>query len=309
MKLMMPICESHWGQVPARVAGACALAAVLTLSACGGGGGAPSPAPNQAPTAVAKLSGEAVLAAVTTFDTSGTTDADGSIATRSWNYGDGQSGSADSHSYTRAGSYTATLTVTDNLGATASASVPVTVTKCSAAGTAAALLSPQPTLCVQTSRGEMVFEVFPVQAPITVANFLKYVDDGFYAGTLFHRVIAGFVAQAGGFIAGPTAKAATYAPIVLESNNGLKNWQYTLAMARTSVPDSATSQFYINLLDNHGLDYSASVAGANGYAVFGQVISGTALVDALGTVATGTAAGMTDVPVQDITIRSMVRLP
>ena len=146
------------------------------------------------------------------------------------------------------------------------------------------------------------------RAPITVANFLKYVDDGYFKGTIFHRVIAGFVAQGGGFLPGPVAKTATYAPIALESNNGLKNWQYTLAMARTNVAASATSQFFINLVDNHALDYSATVAGANGYAVFGQVISGTAVVDAIGAVATATTGGFADVPVQDVLIRSVVRM-
>ena len=168
------------------------------------------------------------------------------------------------------------------------------------------------TVTMTTSKGVIEIGLDATHAPLTVANFKKYVNDGFYSGTLFHRVINGFVIQGGGYTkvgSSLTEKTPTYAAIPLESNNGLKNWQYTLAMARTSVPDSATSQFYINLLDNHGLDYSASVAGANGYAVFGQVIGGTAVVDALGSVATGTAAGMTDVPVQDITIRSMVRLP
>ena len=185
---------------------------------------------------------------------------------------------------------------------------PVTVAKCSVVGTQAATLSPHTSLCVQTSRGEMVFEVYPVQAPITAANFLKYVDDGFFVGTIFHRVIAGFVAQGGGYLPGPVAKAATYAAIALESNNGLKNWQYTLAMARTSAPASATSQFYINLVANSALDYSAAAGGANGYAVFGQVISGTAVVDAIGTVATTTSGGLADVPVQDVLIRSVVRM-
>ena len=290
-----------------KLAGSLLLLALI--GGCGGGGS--SPPANVAPVAVAKLSGEAVMNAGTAFDTTGTADSDGSIATRSWNYGDGQTGSANSHVYASAGSFTATYTVTDNSGATASANVTVTVAKCSSDGTRLAALSPFPTLCMQTTRGEMVIEVYPTQAPATVANFLRYVDDGFYSGLLFHRVIADFVAQAGGYKPGLVVKAATYAPIALESNNGLKNWHYTLAMARTSVPDSATSQFYINLQDNPSLDYDSTVAGSNGYAVFGQVIAGTAVVDGLGTVATGTvaSAGLSDVPLQDIVISSVVRMP
>jgi cyclophilin family peptidyl-prolyl cis-trans isomerase len=303
--LFLPIRLLISRRVPALAAGA----ALVLLTACGGGGGGSTPAPaaNQAPTAVAKLSGEAVLYGTTVFDTTGTADPDGTIASRNWNYGDGQTGTVDNHVYAATGNYTATLTVTDNQNATASTSVAVTVAKCSVAGTHAASLSPFTTLCVQTSLGEMVFELFAAQAPVTVANFLKYVDDGFYSGTLFHRVIANFVVQGGGYTAGMVAKTPTYAPIVLESNNGLSNRQYTLAMARTSVADSATSQFYVNLVDNLFLDYSTSVAGPNGYAVFGQVLfSGTATVDAIGRVATNAA---NDVPLKDVILRSVVRLP
>lgn len=282
---------------------------VIGFSACGGGGGGATGSPNASPNASAKVVGEAVANATTTLDSSASLDTDGTIASRSWSYGDGQTGTSDTHVYALPGSYTAALTVTDNKGATVTTQVAVTVAKCSVAGTQAAALSPHTTVCVQTTLGEMVFELFSAQAPVTAANFLMYVDDGFYAGTLFHRVIAGFVIQGGGYTSGPVPKAATYAPIVLESNNGLKNWQYTLAMARTNVPDSATSQFYVNLVDNHSLDYSATVAGANGYAVFGQVISGTAVVDAIGALSTGAVGGLADVPLQDVLVRSIVRLP
>lgn len=284
-------------------------AAFLLLAACGGGGSGAEATPNKFPTAAAKMTGEAVLNASTAFDTTGTVDVDGSIASRFWDYGDGQTGTVDNHTYRATGTYTVTLSVTDDKGATASTSLTVTVAKCSTAGTQTAALSPHKTLCVQTTRGEMVFEVYPTQAPITAANFLKYVDDGFYSGTIFHRVIAGFVAQGGGYLPGLTAKMALYAPIALESSNGLKNWQYTLAMARTNVANSATSQFFVNLVANPNLDYNAANASPNGYAVFGQVISGTAVVDAIGTVATASAGGLTDVPVQDVVIRSMVRMP
>lgn len=295
------------------------LVAGALLTACGGGGGgttnppttpiAPITPSNQPPVAAAKLGGEAVLQATTLFDTTGTADPDGSIASRSWAYGDGQTGSADNHIYTATGSYSATLTVTDNSGASATTTVAVVVAKCSSAGTQDARRSPFRTLCVQTSRGEMVFELYETQAPVTTANFLQYVDEGFFGNTLFHRVIADFVIQGGGYGPGPLAKAATHPAIRLESNNTLKNTQYTLAMARTNVADSATSQFFINLLDNPTLNYNPAIATANGYAVFGQVISGTAVVDAIGVVATTTAAGLSNVPVQDVLIRSIVRMP
>ncbi len=294
------------------------LASVLgtaALASCGGGGsgggsGSGSDAAvNQAPVAAASISSAAVLNAQTSFDTSGTQDPEGRIASRSWAYGDGQIGSTDAHIYTSTGIFTAVYTVTDDQGAAASKSLAVTVLKCSVAGTQAATLSPYPSVCMQTTKGELVIEVYPAQAPATAANFLNYVDRGFYAGTLFHRVIPGFVVQGGGYLSGLTAKAPTDAAIVLESQNGLKNWQYTLAMARSTAANSATSQFFVNLVDNPSLDYSAAVAGANGYAVFGQVISGTAVIDQIATAPTATVGGFADVPVTDIIIRGAVRMP
>jgi cyclophilin family peptidyl-prolyl cis-trans isomerase len=288
-------------------------------ASCGGGGGggaSPSPPdsggvapPNQPPVAVAKLSSPAVAGAATVFDTVGTRDADGTLASRNWVYGDGQSGTADSHIYKLPGAYTAVYTATDDKGASATASVTVTVAKCSQAGLSAAQLSPYPSVCIQTSLGELVVEVFPAQAPKSSAAFLKYVDDGFYENTIFHRVIRDFVAQVGGFTSGMVPKPATYAPIVLESDNGLKNWQYTMAMARGPQPNSATSQFFINFVANPGLDFSPSLSSPNGYAVFGQVISGTAIVDQIANLATGSVAGFTDVPSQDVVVRSTLRLP
>ena len=295
------------------------LAAAVLLTACGGGGGgssSPTTPTNQPPVAAAKLGGEAVLQATTLFDITGTADVDGSITSRSWAYGDGQTGSADSHIYTATGSYVATLTVTDNSGVSASTTVQVTVAKCSSAGTQDARRSPFTTLCVQTSRGEMVFELYAAQAPLTTANFLRYVDKGFYSGLLFHRVLhegdpnaPGGVIQSGGFLPGLVPKVTSDPAIPLESNNGLKNSPYTIGMARLAAPDSATSQFYINPLDNHGFDYSAAQAAPNGYAVFGLVISGTSVVDAIASVATTSAGGLTGVPVQNVLIRSIVRLP
>lgn len=305
-------------QVPrVRVASFAALAA-LALTACGGGGGGSGSGtlPNQAPTASAKLVGEAVLQATTTFDSSASADADGSIAAKSWDYGDGTTGTADTHTYTAAGSYTATLTVTDNLGATGKATVAVTVAKCSADGLTLAAGSPQhAVVCMQTSRGELVIELFPTQAPVTVANFLKYVDDGFYAGTLIHRVTkvatSGIaVAQGGGYTTGLNAKTATYGPIVLESANGLSNVAYTLAMARTSVANSATSQFFINLVDDSvQLNRGTTAPGwdPNGYAVFGQLLATTQRQTTLDAIIA--TALVSDTPSPEVVIRSAVRVP
>lgn len=156
---------------------------------------------------------------------------------------------------------------------------------CSAAGIAASNASTaSATVCMLTSDGEVVIELYANKAPITVANFLKYVKDGFYSNTVFHRVPRDFVVQGGGFVTGGYEKPATYGAIALESNNGLSNVRGTIAMARTSLPNTATSQFFFNTVDNSNcLDYgkvSCDVTG-NGYAVFGKVISGLPTIDAI----------------------------
>ncbi|MCF8212240.1 MAG: peptidylprolyl isomerase [Rhodoferax sp.] len=163
---------------------------------------------------------------------------------------------------------------------------------------------PDPQVTMVTTLGTIVLELYPAKAPLSVDNFLKYTRDRFYDDLLFHRVIAGFMVQGGGFTKGPVAKTPTYAPIKLESNNGLKNLRSTLAMARTTAVDSATSQFFINLVDNAFLDYSAASAG---YAVFGKVVDGMAVVDAMAAVPTGVVGGMADVPKNDILILSAVQ--
>jgi len=228
-----------------------ALLGALALAACGGGGGGgdgPPPPPNKPPVAAARLSGEAVLGAVTSFDTTGTADPDGSISSRSWAYGDGTTGATDNHVYAAAGSYSATLTVTDNAGATASATVAVTVAKCSTAGRQAATLSPFPSVCMQTTMGELVIEVYPTQMPVTAVNFLTYVQEGFYSGLLFHRVIPDFVVQGGGFLPGLVPKTATHAPIALESNladgacrTGSTPWPWRERTTPTRRPRSSSS--------------------------------------------------------------------
>ncbi len=162
---------------------------------------------------------------------------------------------------------------------------PVTVaptTSCSAAGIAASTASTAPaTVCMLTSKGEIVIALESVKAPITVANFLKYVNSKFYDNTIFHRVVPGFVVQGGGILSGYTTKPGALDPIKLESQNGLSNLRGTVAMARTSQPDSATNQFFFNTVDNKFLDYVPGVAGGEGYAVFGSVISGLATIDAI----------------------------
>lgn len=143
------------------------------------------------------------------------------------------------------------------------------------------------------------------RAPKTVENFLAYVRKGHYDGTVFHRVIPGFMIQGGGMEPGMKQKA-TDAPIENEANNGLRNDTYTIAMARTSAPHSATAQFFINVADNGFLNHTAPTAQGWGYAVFGKVVSGQAVVDAIAKVKTGNKAGHADVPVADVLIERAV---
>ncbi len=164
-----------------------------------------------------------------------------------------------------------------------------------------------PKVRLSTSMGDIVIELYPNKAPKTVANFLSYVLDGFYDGkdgkgaTIFHRVVPNFVIQGGGLTADLIQKA-TKDPIINEANNGLKNKRGTVAMARTSDPNSATSQFFINLVDNDFLDY---VEGENdGYAVFGEVVEGMDVVDKIASVETHTVGQYENVPVEPITINS-----
>ena len=155
-----------------------------------------------------------------------------------------------------------------------------------------------------TSAGTMRIELDDAKAPASVANFLAYAAKGHYADTVFHRVIKGFMVQGGGFAVGMTQKP-TDAPIANEANNGLKNSKYTLAMARTSVPHSATAQFFINAKDNTFLDFTSESAQGWGYAVFGRVVSGTEVVDAIDGMRTGRKGMHDDVPVEDVVIKSV----
>ncbi len=165
---------------------------------------------------------------------------------------------------------------------------------------------PAPRVALTTAVGSITLELDPLAAPKSVDNFLAYVSAGFYKDTLFHRVIPGFVIQAGGFNSGMVQKTDLNAPIALESDNGLSNLRGTVAMARTSAPDSATSQFFINLVDNLSLDYRS--AASPGYAVFGRVISGLDVADAIAATPTSSVNGYADVPVTELPITVMVRL-
>jgi peptidyl-prolyl cis-trans isomerase B (cyclophilin B) len=156
---------------------------------------------------------------------------------------------------------------------------------------------------IKTSLGDITIELDHVKAPISAQNFETYAKDGHYDGTVFHRVIPGFMIQGGGMDADMSQKK-TRASIKNESSNGLKNKKYTLAMARTNVPDSATSQFFINTKDNGFLDKAESQDGV-GYAVFGKVTDGTDIVDKIEKVRTGSKSGHRDVPVEAVTILSI----
>ncbi len=154
-----------------------------------------------------------------------------------------------------------------------------------------------------TNFGAIVLELDTEKAPETVANFLQYVNSGFYNGTIFHRVIDGFMIQGGGME--PSLKQkATRDPIKNEADNGLKNKTYTIAMARTPNPHSASSQFFINVGDNDFLNFSAPTAQGYGYCVFGKVVEGQDVVDAIKKVKTGSRGGHDDVPVDDVVIES-----
>jgi peptidyl-prolyl cis-trans isomerase A (cyclophilin A) len=183
---------------------------------------------------------------------------------------------------------------------------PAPYASCSAAGKAASDASAATvTVCMLTTQGEIVVGLNPVNAPVTVDNFLRYVAAGHYTNTLYHRVISNFVIQGGGyaavlsqgFTANPVEKP-TFAPIVLESNNGLKNLRGAIAMARTAQPNTATAQFYLNTVANPCLDYGNTCAGGdpNGYAVFGSIIAGMDVLDKIRAVATD----VNDRPRQDV---------
>jgi len=157
----------------------------------------------------------------------------------------------------------------------------------------------------ETSHGDFTVELFEKDAPLSVANFLSYIDSEFFDGTIFHRIVPGFVIQGGGFTEDMTQKK-TQPPVKNEADNGLKNKRGTLSMARTSDINSATSQFFVNLKDNEFLDHSR---GNFGYAVFAQVTEGMDVIDKIAAVETGRKRGFDDVPVEAVIMKSVRRLP
>jgi cyclophilin family peptidyl-prolyl cis-trans isomerase len=169
-----------------------------------------------------------------------------------------------------------------------------------AAGSARAA---NPVVLVETSMGNFKIELFEDKAPVTVKNFLQYVNGKHYDGTVFHRVISDFMIQGGGFEPGMKEKK-TRDPIKNESSNGLSNLKYTVSMARTNEPNSATAQFYVNVKDNTFLDKAKARDGV-GYCVFGRVIDGTDVVDKIKAVETGNAKGHENVPTKDVVIKSI----
>jgi peptidyl-prolyl cis-trans isomerase A (cyclophilin A) len=202
----------------------------------------------------------------------------------------------DTDSITQGMAIAALVTATDILAAKAKISVtdPIDLT--------IAIPSTSVNILMTTSMGNILIALDPARAPITTANFLKYTNAGFYTNKIFHRVIPGFMIQGGGFTA-DLVQAATYAPIKLEVGNGLSNLRGTIAMARTNVLDSATSQFFINVVDNTFLDTSGG-----GYAVFGKVLSGMDVADKIVAVQTKTVGGFQNVPVAPITIISVAQV-
>jgi len=157
----------------------------------------------------------------------------------------------------------------------------------------------------ETSLGDFTVELFEKDAPLSVANFLSYIDAGFFDGTIFHRIVPGFVIQGGGFTEDMSQKK-TQSPVKNEADNGLKNKRGTLSMARTSDINSATSQFFVNLKDNEFLDHSR---GNFGYAVFAQVTEGMDVIDKIAAVETGRKRGFDDVPVEAVIMKSVRRQP
>lgn len=157
---------------------------------------------------------------------------------------------------------------------------------------------------LHTNFGDITIDLNAEKAPKTVANFLKYAEKGFYNGTIFHRVIDGFMIQGGGFMSGLIQKE-TMAEIENEAANGLKNETYTIAMARTPNPHSASSQFFINTANNSFLNHTAPTPQGFGYCVFGKVVDGKEVVDRIGKVKTGSQSGYQDVPLEDVVIESV----
>ena len=180
----------------------------------------------------------------------------------------------------------------------------VVLTLCIVAPVAAGQGAKNPVVVISTTLGDIVVELNAEKAPKSVANFLSYANDGFYRGTIFHRVIQTFMIQGGGFTADMTKKP-TKPPVVNEAGNGLSNLRGTIAMARTSEVNSATAQFFINTKDNPALDHKDNTPGGFGYAVFGKVIEGMGTVEKIAASATGTVGSYQNVPVKPVVIKDV----
>jgi peptidyl-prolyl cis-trans isomerase A (cyclophilin A) len=175
---------------------------------------------------------------------------------------------------------------------------------CLAGGAYAQDAGKNPVVVIETSMGTVKIELFAKEAPLSVKNFLDYASSGFYDGTIFHRIIPNFMIQGGGFTADMNEKP-TKAPVKNEAGNGLKNDRGTLAMARTNIVDSATAQFFINVIDNDFLNHRDETVRGFGYAVFGKVIDGMAVVDKIAATRTGMKNGFPDVPATPVVIKSI----
>ena len=181
----------------------------------------------------------------------------------------------------------------------------VTQAQATAPAAAPAALEPapgNPVVVISTSMGDLTVELFKEQAPVSVENFLRYVSEGFYPGTIFHRVVSGFVVQGGGYLPGMVEKP-THPPIQNEATNGLKNIRGSVAMARTQTLRSATSQFYVNVANNSTLDHRGINPPDFGYAVFGRVLSGMDVVDKIAGVATNRENPVTPVVIKGVTVK------
>jgi cyclophilin family peptidyl-prolyl cis-trans isomerase len=163
-----------------------------------------------------------------------------------------------------------------------------------------------PVIEIETSMGNIKIELRPDLTPVTVENFLRYIENNYYDGLIFHRVISGFMIQGGGFDANMVQKS-TYDPIKNEADTGISNARGTISMARTNVVDSATSQFFINLVNNENLDFRNTSSSGYGYAAFGKVIEGLGVIDQIAGVPTGSERGYSDVPLEPVTIISVKR--
>jgi peptidyl-prolyl cis-trans isomerase A (cyclophilin A) len=282
--------------------GPSALASALLLTACGGGGDS-SPAPTPA-TVTSVSAGTARYSQTALFTVQGSNLDQGlNVSSAGCNAAPVLSTAAPNISTATAAYFSCTI------GRVGAQTLSVVRSSDSAALSNLTYTVEVPQVTLTTSNGagvngNIVITLEPVKAPVTTDNFLAYIQSGFYVNTAYHRAISGFVVQGGGYAAPITAATtpapkATNAPIVLEDGAGLSNLKYTVAMARTGVPDSATSQFFINLVNNTFLDKAGT---ARGYAVFGTVTAGTAVVDAMG-VAPCTASAYSEcVPIPNITI-------